>query len=53
MLYRFCRGYLIGLSIVSVYWVLPHIHPIAQVGLGISIGVVSITFLKSIMQEDK
>jgi len=53
MLYRFCRGYLIGLSIVSVLYLLPHIHTLAQVGLGLSVGVVGITFFRSLMQKEE
>ncbi len=46
--YRFSRGYLIGFAIAGTLYILPMVSSVAQVVLGISMGIVSWTWLKGL-----
>ena len=49
--YRFLRGYMIGFAIAGTLYMLPLVNPLAQLALGISISVVSWTWLKGLGED--
>ena len=49
--YRFLRGYLIGFAIAGSLYILPAVHTVAQLALGVAIGIVGATWLKEKKRE--
>ena len=49
--YRFLKGYMLGFAIAGGLYLLPAVGTIAQLLLGVSVGIVSWTWLKNMRDQ--